>query len=141
MEKAEVQRYLATYIGRREETHKKYTDIISNQSKKIKAYRKTLKRIEAKEQRVDDLGKKVYEFTDCKFWEYQIPGPKNVQLAKALFYKAGLESKMTPTDLVRYCGNINNTIPYRTRENFTKSFTIKPENLSLWQKFKKFLKE
>jgi hypothetical protein len=62
-------------------------------------------------------------------------------LAKALFYKYGLEHKIPPKDLLEYVGARVRKQPANYRTNFTRSFKTNTDNVDIWLTFKQQYEE
>lgn len=136
--KAQLQAMLFTYEERRAD-YKTRGLSTKNVTKKIKAWKRSLRILEKREEKVLDLLSKVQEFTDINIRGASGKQNTATTLAKYLYYKTGLESGLKGPWLQRYTGDTHSTTCYIARQVFTKSLLTKPSNMDVWRKWKQFL--
>lgn len=123
------------------EATKVYIDRRRKMSVKIKVWKRAIRRIEYREERVRNLALSVREFTGIGV-RYSFPsvGRKVVE-ARGLFYKYGLESGLRAKDLAAYTGCKGVGTPSRCRRTFTRNMVNSPKLRDLWDRFKIYMKD
>lgn len=138
---------IQTYKSRREVLRKKhasYIKISKRMNRMIAQWSKEIKRIDTKLSQISNLERAVYAFTGVKIANHvgrKVKG--DVWLAKAIYYKFGLENGMRNADLRAYIGLSSNQLkeePAIFRTRLTQSFLNTQENKEAWQQFKSFYK-
>jgi len=119
-----------TYINRRRQM-----------SVKIKVWKRAIRRIESREQRVRDLAANVREFTGIGV-KHSFPSlSRSYVEARGLFYKYGLESGLRAKDLAAYTGCRGIGTPSRCRRTFTRNMVNSPKLRDLWDRFNIYMKD
>ncbi len=145
------------YKRRRDELRKKYGFIKGEKKKteygvkcknltvRISRWNFLVKRINKKISDVLELIEFVKEFTGVDLtkekpetftWATQKELPP-VLLARCLYFKYGVERKLSQYALIDYIGSKSHTMPYEYRTAFTKSFRTNKAHKQIWQNFKK----
>jgi hypothetical protein len=146
---------IGMYTRRRQELRKKY-GVTTVHRHLPAAYRRTariymikmmtwktaIRKIDKTVFKISNLERAVFEFTDVRIAEHKGMKVKgDVWIAKALYYKFGIESGITGVNLRSYIGlgilEVKRE-PGLFRSRFTRSFSTNPENKELWIRFKVF---
>jgi hypothetical protein len=136
---------IQTYSSRREALRKKYATYIKiskSMNRKIAGWHKEIKRIDTRLSKISVLERAIFGFTGVRVADHvgrKVIG--DVWLAKAMYYKFGLENGMRNADLRGYIGlrpTQSKAEPALFRSRLTKSFLDTPENKEAWLQFKKY---
>lgn len=138
--KAKVQQILWTYEDRRRSYRSRGMNT-AKISTRIHNKRKTLRKLEEKEESIRNLAFKVKEFTGVELWKSSSNMNKDVLFAKGLFSKWGIEHNIKGNSLGWYLGTRMNFIPARHRRRLNKELQIDVKILQKWTKFKDFMAE
>lgn len=155
--------WLWTYKKRRDKLREKHGIKSKNQrfNPNMEAYNKDVARINqsiinltARIKRIEQLSDRIKVLYDAvvKFTGTPLKGvksPKNVKngalstdigIAKALYYKYGLENGIENSQLRSYIGKGYYKEAARYRTMLTKSFATNTKNKEIWLNFKRFMK-
>jgi hypothetical protein len=106
-------------------------------TRKIKIWKRAIKRLEKRRARLWELRRLVKEFTGGSLTKKIVRGDKKI--TKYLFYKYGLEMGISGKDLREETLAKRAGEPAEYRKEFTASFSKNKENLELWTRFKQFV--
>lgn len=124
---------------------KKKADTLKKYNYKIDCWRWLIKKIDIKLSKLSTLERAVNSFTGVRLStikgnSYRLIGTHG-WMAKAIYYKYGLEHGLRNTELRMYIGmgkRQSQYEPNRYRTTFTRSFADTPKNREIWVSFKKF---
>jgi hypothetical protein len=143
--KAEYQKWIWEYERRREELRKKYKindpEYLAKSKvlqRKLDSWKQAVKLIEQRRNKIRALGNAVATFTgfNVRSCGGQKPLSEQAKLARALFYKYGLENRIMAYFLRGYTGDKDKGTPDSCRRRFTQSFSKDHQNKELWLRFK-----
>lgn len=115
-----------------------YNKIAGIYNRKIKHWTRLMKRLDRIRDEIIVIEKAVKRFIDIPTLTGNARYNTELQKAKWLYYKIGLESGYQGKDLREHIKAADKDQPARCRTKFTKSFQTKPENKELWLRFKRF---
>ena len=117
----------------------RYLELSKGINRKLSSYRRAIKRIEARDLIIKNLADKIYEFCGVSVWLSINKKDDNVEVAKNLFVKWGMENGIQGILLNRYIGGKGSWTASRRRMKFTKSFLFNANNKEMWMRFKVFM--
>lgn len=127
------------WIRMYEKRRLKYTIQKENASRKIKLWKRQIKRMDDKVIQITAIGNHVAYFTGVNVKGCAGSKAKNVTVAKGIFYKYCLENEINGNVLRQYTGDASKNSPGRIRREFTASFASSPENKDLWERWKLYI--
>lgn len=144
--KNSYQQYISIYIRRRAELKANkditynYTKKLLNIKQKLDNWRRTLRKIEAREKRIQDLIDMIKDFTGSDVYLNKRNYNKNDDISKGIFFKYGMEHRMGGAELSRYIGFSESATGSKNRFRFTRSFKDNPENKKIYHEFLQYVK-
>jgi hypothetical protein len=149
--KHDYQKYISTYLQRREIIRKKfnvingnsacieYHEAVKNINKKIQNWRKQIRRIKKREKLIKELDNKIIEFMGASVKNTIYKNDKISNISRFIFYKYGLESGINGILLSQYVGSKRKELAGNGRKRFNKSFIKNEYNKEIWYRFKEFI--
>jgi hypothetical protein len=114
-----------------------YYKAVSNIDRKIKMWKQALRRIEKQENSIKQLDKLIIEFVGLSVKDSSHKRTKQYNIARAIFYRHGMEAKISSRCMVEYtgmkCGKV-----WRSRILFIRSFKTNLYNREMWYRWKEF---
>lgn len=147
LHKNQYQSAIATYLERRQALQDKYgvkseeyRKRVIKMNRKLDAWRCSIRRIEKRQTTLKRVDRLIRDFMDCdKIRGSMGNRSRQMQMARAIFFKHCLENRITSPWLALYTGAKDLSTPGNVRRRFTRSFPDKPENRQLWHQWKAFL--
>lgn len=136
--KNRYQAMVATYEKRRQKVKEVYSRRVGKLSYKIKLWKREIRRIEKRHERIEQIATKVEEFTGRRT-KNSSPRRESL-LARKLLFKYGLENGVRGVDLAEYV-NCDLRNPARSRRTFNKEIGCYNETKDFWLRFKAFMDE
>jgi hypothetical protein len=128
------------WSGWRNVAPSEYADRTWQITRRISAYNAKIREIDAKQDKIDNLAKRVEEFTS-QLLKTEVVRRKSPYPIHGLYFKYGMEHGMKGTELCTHLGTTasNQSLPTLVRTNFTKSFSTNPENRELYHRFIQYM--
>lgn len=127
------------YYKRREEVRKRHKEELYILNRKLKAYKKELRKLNKRRNRLNRLKLAVKEFTGIKELTRMCRGNEK-KIPKYLLYKFGLENGFSGKDLREITKAKRESEPSEYRKQFQASFDIIPSNKAIWYRFNYYIK-
>lgn len=145
MTKAEYQSCIWEYKRRRSLYRNNYTGVMPLYktrryiilTRKISQWNKEIKRLDIRKEKIGKIVSQVNKYFNVKIQDRVFNKEHN--LARQIYFKLGLESKICGTHLLRFIGRRHEDTAAYNRRVLIKSFKIKKENKEAYHSFKKYL--
>lgn len=133
--KAAIIKKIYVYERRREV----YRRSVNNLKLQINQLNKQLVKINRRKEQIAWLYNIVVEFTGIKI-KSKTANKENIKIAKAIFFKYGVEHMMKATDLIDHLEGGRLYLATEYRRWLTQSFEEYPNNQEYWLRFQDFVK-
>lgn len=103
---------------------------------KISQWRKEIKRLDKRKRKIAYLLNSVNKYFSVRIQD-RVRNEAH-DLARKIYFKVGLESKICGTHLSRFIGRKHYDVAALNRRSLIKSFAVKPGNKQAYHNFKKY---
>lgn len=134
----EYKKRKSVYVKQLFEVRKKVTKL----QRKVNSWEQQVKRIDLRNKKIVAIDNLIKDFTGVSVHlkgNINNPHDKQLQLAKKLFYKYGMEHGIGGNFLSDYTKAKNSYTASRLRTQFNRSFYNNPENKKMYHKFLNFI--
>lgn len=139
--RADFYRNIRAYKIRKKQIKSLYADKIAKCNRKIKTWQESVYRLDKTVDKLSRLLKTVEKFTKLRLRNKNSVNivPKDLYLAKALYYKFGIEVLgLAPIKLREYIKVLDRKQPTKYRSKFTKEYVENPKLRECWTRFKQY---
>lgn len=105
-------------------------------TRKISQWSREIKRLDVRKEKISKIVSQVNKYFSVRIQDRIFDTKHN--LARQIYFKIGLESKICGTHLLRFIGRKNEDIAAYNRRTLIKSFKTKKENKEAYHNFKKY---